>query len=109
MDQEGSDVIYYSSAVAERRWRVLDFLELSPGHSLNEDVLRSLFRQAGFLIDVTELRSDLTHLDRHHCVRLHEYVLRPGRYLLVATLTAQGQQTWRCERPVPGVAERKPL
>lgn len=102
-------MIYHNEAVAERRWRVLDFLEMIPGHSLNEDVLRSLFRRSGFWTDVDTLRSDIRHLEQHHCVTLTRFNLREARYLLVVELTTEGQQTWRCERTVPGVADRKPL
>lgn len=102
-------MVYHDDAVAERRWRILDFLELSPGHSLNEDVIRSLFRSAGYPTDVEAVRSDIRYLERHNCVVVKYYRLREARYLLVVELTAAGQQTWRCERIVPGVAERRPL
>ncbi|MXV35825.1 MULTISPECIES: hypothetical protein [unclassified Saccharibacter] len=93
----------------ERRWRVLDFLEMAPGHSLNDEILRTMFREAGFPIDVTSLDDDLGHLERHHCVMLTRYVLDRGRYLTVVKLTIEGQQTWQCERRVPGVVARRPL
>lgn len=93
----------------ERRWRVLDFLEMAPGHTLNEDMIRSLFRGGGFHTDVETLRADLDHLEKHGCVTMKRYRLRQARYLLVVDMTAEGQQTWDCERPVPGVVARKPL
>lgn len=102
-------MIFRDKLASERRWRVLDYLEMAPGHSLNDDMIRSLFRDGGFYTDVDTLRADLDHLERHSCVTLKCYRLRPTRYLLVAELTAEGQQTWNCERPVPGVVTKKPL
>lgn len=102
-------MIFRDKLASERRWRVLDYLEMAPGHSLNDDMIRSLFRDGGFYTDVDTLRADLDHLERHGCVTLTRYRLRPTRYLLVAELTAEGQQTWNCERPVPGVVTKKPL
>ncbi|QHI96028.1 hypothetical protein GT348_07090 [Aristophania vespae] len=93
----------------ERRWRILSFLADASGRSLNEDVLLLCFRELGFPTDVVELRHDLDHLERHGCVKLIDYRLEMGRHLFVVRLTAGGLQTWRCERPVSGVAGRKPL
>ncbi|MXV43923.1 hypothetical protein GS501_02500 [Saccharibacter sp. 17.LH.SD] len=99
----------HSRLTEERRWRVLDFLEMAPGHTLNEDVVRNLFREAGFHTDVETLRADIDHLEKYSCVTLTRYRLRQARYLLVIALTSEGQQTWQCERFVPGVIARKPL
>lgn len=93
----------------ERRWRVLDFLEMAPGHSLNNDILRTMFREAGFPIDVVSLDDDLDHLERYDCVTITRYRLDHGRYLSVIKLTIEGQQTWQCERRIPGVVARRPL
>ncbi|MCX8666403.1 hypothetical protein J3T99_02020 [Acetobacteraceae bacterium B3987] len=102
-------MIFHDRLAGERRWRVLDCLEMAPGHSLNEDMIRSFFREGGFYMDVETLRADLDHLEKYGCVTLKRYRLRQARYLLVVELTAEGQQTWHCERPVPGVVTKKPF
>ncbi len=102
-------MIFHDRLAGERRWRVLDCLEMAPGHSLNEDMIRSFFREGGFYMDVETLRADLDHLEKYGCVTLKRYRLRQARYLLVVELTVEGQQTWHCERPVPGVVTKKPF
>lgn len=100
---------YHLKMTQERRWRVLDFIQMVPARSLNTGVLRSLFREAGFPVDATDLEDDVAHLEKQHCVTVKRYVVEPAQYLNVVTLTPLGHQVWLCERAVDGVAARRPL
>ncbi|QDH13825.1 hypothetical protein E3E12_06090 [Formicincola oecophyllae] len=76
---------------------------------MNEDVLRMCFRSAGFPVDVQALSSDLDFLAGAGCILCHRYYLGRGEHLLVAELTREGMQAWRCERAVTGLPTRRPL
>ncbi|WP_156474419.1 VpaChn25_0724 family phage protein [Gluconobacter albidus] len=92
-----------------RRWYVLDAIAQMANRSLNADIILMSLRAMGHPASVDDVREDLELLEREGCLTLERHTVSPGRFLWVATLTAEGLQVRDNTREVPGVAMRKPL
>nr|WP_294915373.1 hypothetical protein [uncultured Neokomagataea sp.] len=93
----------------DRRWFILDALAQMENRALNDDIILMSIRTMGRPAMADDIRDDLELLEREQCVTLERLPRSPGRYVWVATLTAEGLQVRDNTRSVPGVASRRPL
>lgn len=88
---------------ADIRLSILQLLEEDPDFAYNERILQRALVQLGHALSGDRVRTELHWLKEQGCVTLDE-----SAQLLVARLTATGEDTANGYRTIPGIARPRP-
>ena len=94
---------YRDLVEADIRLGILQLLEEDPDYSYNERILQALLGKLGHSLSGDRLRTELHWLLEQGCVALED-----GAGLLIARLTARGEDAALGRVRVPGIARPRP-